>query len=85
MYVLWVTQSHLIFLVEHSNFSDMLTLILLFMTTPTFTNNVDPDQMASEETIWSGSTLFVIQFVNLNKNIIWCNLIGWYSEMGVAY
>ena len=35
----------------------MLTLILLFMTTPTFANSVDPDQMASEEAIWSGSTL----------------------------
>ena len=36
------------------------------------------------EAIWSGSTLFVIQFVNLNENIIWYDLIGWYSEMGVA-
>ena len=54
-----------------------LTLILLFTTTPTFANNADPDQMASEVAIWSGSTLFVIQFVNLNENIIWCNLIGW--------
>ena len=53
-----------------------LTLILLFTTTPTFANSVDPDQMASQEAIWSGSTLFVIQFVNLNKNIRWCNLIG---------
>ena len=55
----------------------VLTLILLFTTTPNFANSVDPDQMASEEAIWSGSTLFVIQFVNLNENIIWCNLIGW--------
>ena len=47
--------------------STCLTLILLFMTTPTFANSVDPDQMASEE---SGSTLFVIQFVNLKENII---------------
>ena len=53
-----------------------LTLILLITTTPTFANSVDPDQMASEEAIWSGSTLFVVQFVNLNKNIIWCNLIA---------
>ena len=44
-----------------------LTLILLFMTTPTFANSADPDQMASEEAIRSGSTLFVIQFVNLKK------------------
>ena len=53
------------------------------MTTPTFANSAGPDQMASEA-IWSGYTLFVIQFVNLNKNIIWFNLVGWQSEMGVA-
>ena len=41
---------------------DMLTFILLFTTTPTFANSVDPDQMAS------GSTLFVVQFVNLKEN-----------------
>ena len=29
----------------------MLTLILLFTTTPAFANSVDPDQMASEEAI----------------------------------
>ena len=50
----------------------LLNLFLLFTTTPTFANSVDPDQMASE----SGSTLFVIQFVNLDENIISCNLIG---------
>ena len=43
----------------------ILTLIVLFTTIPTFANGADPDQMASEE-----STLFVIQFVNLNENII---------------
>ena len=50
--------------------AEILTLILLFMTTPAFANSVDPDQMASEEAVWSGSTLFIIQFVNLNENII---------------
>ena len=40
--------------------------------------------MASEEAVWTESALFVIQFVNLNENIIWCNLIGGQSEMGVA-
>ena len=40
--------------------------------------------MASEEAIWSGSTPFVIQFVNLKEIIIWCYLIGWQSEMCVA-
>ena len=58
------------------NNSFILTLILLFMTTTTFANSVDPNQMASKA-IWSGSTLFVIEFVNLKENIIWCNLIGW--------
>ena len=48
--------------------NNALTLILLFMTTPM--QIVDPDQMASEEAICSGSTLFVIQFVNLNENIL---------------
>ena len=61
----------------HLQTGNSLTLILLFTTTPTFANSVDPDQMASEEAIWSGTTLFVIQFVNLNKNIIGCYLIGW--------
>ena len=54
-----------------------LTFILLFTATPTFANSEDPDQMASEEAIWSGSTLFVIHFVNLNENIIWYNMIDW--------
>ena len=62
----------------------VLTLILLFTTIPTFANSVDPDQMASEEAFRSGSTLFIIQFVILNKNILWCNLIGWLSEKRVA-
>ena len=35
---------------------------------PTFANSVDPDQMAFEEAIWSESTLFDIQFVNLNEH-----------------
>ena len=47
----------------------VLNLILLLTTTPTFANSVDQDRMASEEAIWSGSTLFVIQFVTLNENI----------------
>ena len=35
----------------YPKYSDALTLILLFTTTPTFENSVDPDQMASEEAI----------------------------------
>ena len=49
-----------------------------------FGNSVDPDQMASEEANWSGSTLFVIQFVNLYEQTTLSNLIGWQSEMGGA-
>ena len=63
--------------------SPLLTLILLNTTTATFANSVDPDQMASEEAIRSGSTLFVMQFVNWMKKlyqVIW--LVE--SEMGVA-
>ena len=30
-----------------------------------FENSTDPDLMASDEAIWSGCTLLVIQFVNL--------------------
>ena len=30
---------------------------------PAFTNNVDPDHLASEEANWSGSALFVIQYM----------------------
>ena len=47
-----------------SKYGKNLTLILRNTTTPTFANSVDPDQMASEEAIWSGSTLFVMRFVN---------------------
>ena len=49
-----------------------------------FESNVDPDQMASEEAIWSGSTLFFIQVVNLYEQTTLSYLIGWKSEMGVA-
>ena len=48
---------------------------------PVFANNVDPDQLASEENKWSGSALFVIQYVNLHQHA-W--LTGWQLEVGVA-
>ena len=35
-----------------------LTLVLLKLDLSIFENTVDPDQMASKEAIWSGSTLF---------------------------
>ena len=42
-----------------------------------FENSVDPDQLASSEANWSGSALFVIQYVNLYQMSGLCNLIGW--------
>ena len=40
--------------------------------------------MASEEAIWSGSTLFLIQFMNLYEQTTLSYPIGWLSEKGVA-
>ena len=38
----------------------------------------------SEEAKWSGSALFVIQYVNLYKKYGLNSLIGWQLEVGVA-
>ena len=62
----------------------MLTLVLLNPLYPDLANSVDPDQLASEETNWSGSALFVIQYVNLYQQPGSSNLIGWKLEVGVA-
>ena len=43
----------------------------------TYENGVDPDQMGSEESTWSGSVLFVIQFVDLYEQTALSCLIGW--------
>ena len=43
---------------------------------PCFTNSVDPDQLASQEANWSGSALFVIQYVNLYQQPGSSSLIG---------
>ena len=47
-------------------------------------NSVDPDQLASEEANWSGSALFVIQYVNMYQQPGSSNLIGWKLEVDVA-
>ena len=41
-------------------------------------------KQASEEANWSGSALFVIQYVNLYQQSEVSNLIGWQLELGVA-
>ena len=51
---------------------------------PYFANSVDPDQLASEEANWSGSALFVIQYVNLYQQLGSSNLTGWQLEVGVS-
>ena len=61
-----------------------LTLSCWTRIYPTFANSVDPDQLVSEEANWSGSTLFVIQYVNLYQQSGSNNLIGWQLEVGVA-
>ena len=45
---------------------------------------VDPDQLASEEANWFGSTLFVNKYVNLYQQPGSSNLIGWKLEVDVA-
>ena len=43
---------------------------------PAFANSVDPDQLAYEEANWSGSALFVIQYVKSYEQFGLSNLIG---------
>ena len=57
---------------------------LLNTTCPVLTNNVDPDQLASEEANWCGSALFVIKYVNFYQKPGSSNLIGWKLEVGQA-
>ena len=51
---------------------------------PAFANIIDTGQLASEEANWSGSELFVIQYVNLYQQYGTNNLIGWQLKVGVA-
>ena len=39
-------------------------------------NSVDPDQLASKEANWSGSTLFAIQYVNLYQQLGSSNMLA---------
>ena len=52
-------------------------------TYPVFANRVDPNQLASEEANWSGSALFVIQYVYFYQQSGLSNLIGWQLKIGV--
>ena len=62
----------------HTVYTDLnrviLNLLLLNTTCPVLANSVDPDKLASSETNWSASALFVIKYVNSIKNpdqVIW--------------
>ena len=50
-----------------------------------FANSVDPDQLASEEANWSGSALFVVEYVNSYQQHEPSNLIDWKLEVGMAF
>ena len=51
---------------------------------PVVAYSVDPDHLASSEANYSGSTLFVIKYVNLYPQPGSSNLIGWKLKVGVA-
>ena len=60
---------------------------MLNMTCLVLVNSVDPDGLASEEANWSGSALFVINYVNFYhfyQKPGSSNLISWKLEVGVA-
>ena len=61
-----------------------LTLLLLNRSCHILANSVDPGQLASKETNWSGSALFVIWYVNFYQKCRSSNLISWKFEKGVA-
>ena len=76
-----ISYKYVIFLcIVHIN----LTLLLLNMTCPVLANSIDPDQLASEEANWSGSTLFIIKYVDFYQKSGSSNQIGWKLEVGVA-
>ena len=60
-----ITAAACIFLVHVLAEALSLTLYCWTWICPVWANNVDPDQLASEEANWSGSTLFDIKYVNL--------------------
>ena len=51
---------------------------------PVFAKSVAPDQSASDESNWSGSAPFVIQYLNLYQQPGSSNLIGLRLAMGAA-
>ena len=58
--------------------------ILLNPDCPVFWNSEEPDHLASKVASWSGSALFVIEYMDLYQQPESSYLIGWKVEVGVA-
>ena len=63
---------------------EYLTLNIRDPSILVFANSVDPDQTASEEAVWSGSTLFAMLFLIVKFNLVKYIFLGLISEMGGA-
>ena len=61
-----------------------LTLVKLNPDIPCLCKQCRSRSVGPEEANWSGSALFVIQYVNLYQQPWSSNLIGWKLEVGVA-
>ena len=61
------------------NFKNSYTIhVLQILNTSCLTNSADPDQTASSEAVWSGSSLFAIQasilwLLDMINNILYAN------------
>ena len=62
--IIMLTPYDLILNLTRSTLLFNLTILLLNTTCPVLANSVDTDQLASSEANWSGSALFVINYVN---------------------
>ena len=62
----------------------ILTLVLLNWDMPWLCKQCRSRSVGFLEANWSGSALFVIQYVNLYQQSGLSNLTGWQLEMGVA-
>ena len=57
-------------------FCQRITLVLLNPQVSIFENTVDPEQLASDEVVWSGSVLFYTLIGLHAYKMNWCMLTG---------
>ena len=62
-----------------------LTLVLLKPDVSSLENSVDPDQLASDEAIWSGSALLSLQPHNPSDQLKSHNLASWNTVVNETY